>query len=49
MPEQTEAVAKKEVEEKGDSGSDSESEEDSIPELEETAGQTQVGTKNGFF
>ncbi len=45
MPEQTETLAKKaaknEEEDKNASGTDSDSEDESIPELEETAGQTQ--------
>ena len=43
MPEQTEVLSKKveEVEDKNESGTDSDSEDDSIPELEDTAGQTQ--------
>ena len=41
MPEQTEVIAKTEEEVKNESGSDSDSDEESLPELEDTAGQTQ--------
>jgi len=41
MPEQAETVPKKEEEVKNETASDSDSDEDSIPELEDTAGQTQ--------
>jgi nascent polypeptide-associated complex subunit alpha len=41
MPEQTEAVVKELDEVKNGSGSDSDSDEESLPELEDTAGQTQ--------
>ena len=39
MPEQTEAVVKELDEVKNGSGSDSDSDEESLPELEDTAGQ----------
>ena len=41
MPEQAEVIAKTEEEVKNESGSDSDSDEESLPELEDTAGQTQ--------